>query len=418
MANDKAHLTDVEYFESMLLAKAIKYPEERKTLKISSEHFHNARHGRIYDKLVSDDQFTTEDLLTESVRNPDEYGDYEFVRGITEFPIATSKGIMNDQLQIYDFYKQRVIAAKISDYQNAPTNDKAMEISKTIEKLENVDLVGKDSKMSTLLEIANDLYGENKTTVIKTGFDALDNIITGFEPQQLNIIGARPSMGKTAFSVELSQNIARQGYNVRFLSLETTEKNLTQRLLSSISRVELYKIKNPVGRMTESEIERVIDAMDVFNKMPLQFDDVSGLTPNGLRRIINSLNQDVHHVIMIDYLTLMRSDGKTQNSYEETTQISKELKNIVQEKSNITLIALSQLRRPDGSKERRPVMSDLRQSGQVEQDANMIMMLYRDDYEDTQTKDPSGLEVIVTKNKDGGLGTAELEFYKNIQKIY
>ena len=236
-----------------------------------------------------------------------------------------------------------------------------------------------------------------------------------------DIVRARMKMRdymKTAFSVELSHNIARQGYNVRFLSLETTEKNLTQRLLSSMARVELYKIKNPDGRMTENEIERVIDAMDVFNKMPLQFDDVSGLTPNGLRRIINSLNQDAHHVIMIDYLTLMQSDGKTQNSYEETTQISKELKNIVQEKTNITLIVLSQLKRPEGGKERRPIMSDLRQSGQVEQDANMIMMLYRSDYEDTQAEDPSTLEVIVTKNKDGGLGTAELSFYKGIQKIY
>src|SRR5699024_4674856 len=118
-------------------------------------------------------------------------------------------------------------------------------------------LENKNHKIETITEIVDDLYGVNDLSVIQTGFNDLDNIITGFEPQQLNVIAARPSMGKTAFALGLAINLAIQGNEVLFLSLESTEKNITQRILSSISRVDLYKFKKPQDRMTESEIEKV-----------------------------------------------------------------------------------------------------------------------------------------------------------------
>jgi len=421
MTIERMELTDTEYFEKMLLAKAIQHPEERKKLKLSEKHFENDNHQALYTKLISDSNATTEDLLTESVRNPEAYGNYNFVREIINFPVATAKGIVNDQLQIYEFYKKRVIASKIDEYQKAPTSEKAVEISKTIENLEQLDLKGDDNKMTTLTNIMDDLYGVNQNTIIQTKFDALDNIITGFEPQQLNVLAARPSMGKTAFAIGMASNIAMQGYEVLFLSLETTEKNVTQRLLSSLSRVDLYKFKDPQNRMSEDEIDRVIQAMDDYHNIPLRVEEHARLTPNKLRRIINTIDPNRPAVIMIDYLTLMQADGRYNSRYEEVTSVSRELKMIVQEKSNISIIALAQLNRAvEQRQSKRPMMSDLRDSGQIEQDSNMILMLYREDYQDTETDPtaPSTLEVIVTKNKDGGLGTAELEFYKNIQKIY
>lgn len=420
MTIDNLKISDVAYFEKMLLAKALKHPAERKKLRLQEKHFEDEKHGIIYSKLMNDLTVETEDLLTESVRNPEKFGDYEFIRGIINFPIPTKHGILNDQIQVYEFYKQRVVKSKIEEYNEKPTSERAIEISKTVDSLEEFNLEGNDSKINVLSDIMDDLYGENQSSVIRTGFNALDNIISGFEPQQLNVVAARPSMGKTAFALGLAINLAMQGNEVLFLSLESTEKNITQRILSNIAKVDLYKFKKPQDRMSEKEIERVIEAMDVYNKLPIKVVEQAKLTPNILRRMINNMPDDAHRFVMIDYLTLMESDSKHNSRYEEVTNVSRELKKITQAMPNVTMIALAQLNRGvDQRQDKRPIMSDLRDSGQIEQDSSMIMMLYRDDYENNEVKtDKSTLEVIVRKNKDGGLGTAELDFYKSIQKLY
>lgn len=420
MTIDNLKISDVAYFEKMLLAKALKHPAERKKLRLQEKHFEDEKHGIIYSKLMNDLTVEPEDLLTESVRNPEKFGDYEFIRGIINFPIPTKHGILNDQIQVYEFYKQRVVKSKIEEYNEKPTSERAIEISKTVDSLEEFNLEGNDSKINVLSDIMDDLYGENQSSVIRTGFNALDNIISGFEPQQLNVVAARPSMGKTAFALGLAINLAMQGNEVLFLSLESTEKNITQRILSNIAKVDLYKFKKPQDRMSEKEIERVIEAMDVYNKLPIKVVEQAKLTPNILRRMINNMPDDAHCFVMIDYLTLMESDSKHNSRYEEVTNISRELKKITQAMPNVTMIALAQLNRGvDQRQDKRPIMSDLRDSGQIEQDSSMIMMLYRDDYENNEVKtDKSTLEVIVRKNKDGGLGTAELDFYKSIQKLY
>lgn len=420
MTIDNLKISDVAYFEKMLLAKALKHPAERKKLRLQEKHFEDEKHGIIYSKLMNDLTVEPEDLLTESVRNPERFGDYEFIRGIINFPIPTKHGILNDQIQVYEFYKQRVVKSKIEEYNEKPTSERAIEISKTVDSLEEFNLEGNDSKINVLSDIMDDLYGENQSSVIRTGFNALDNIISGFEPQQLNVVAARPSMGKTAFALGLAINLAMQGNEVLFLSLESTEKNITQRILSNIAKVDLYKFKKPQDRMSEKEIERVIEAMDVYNKLPIKVVEQAKLTPNILRRMINNMPDDAHCFVMIDYLTLMESDSKHNSRYEEVTNISRELKKITQAMPNVTMIALAQLNRGvDQRQDKRPIMSDLRDSGQIEQDSSMIMMLYRDDYENNEVKtDKSTLEVIVRKNKDGGLGTAELDFYKSIQKLY
>ena len=423
MTIEQMNLTDVDYFEKMLLARALKFPAQRNKLKLAPEHFENDQHSIIYTKLSNDRNVTAEDLLTDSVRNPDKFGDYEFIRAIVNFPLASEHGIENDQLQIYEFYKKRVIAETIKEYNQNPTSEQAVEVSRRIDELEKFDLKGTDNKINTLTDIMDDLYGENEQTITSTGFQNLDDIISGFEPQQLNVVAARPSMGKTAFALGLSDNLARNGAEVVFLSLESTEKNMTQRLLSSIAKVDLYKFKKPSSRMSDAEIKKVIDAMDVYNKLSLRIEEHAKLTPNKVRRIANNITEGVQGFIVIDYLQLMYSDSKHNGKYEEVSNISREIKMITQEMPNITIIALAQLNRGvEQRNDKRPMMSDLRDSGQIEQDSSMIMMLYRDDYynpdEAVDKSAPSPLEVIVTKNKDGGLGTAELEFHKNIQKIY
>src|SRR5699024_5874916 len=121
MTIEKMNLTDVEYFEKMLLARALKFPAQRNKLKLAPEHFENEQHSIIYTKLSNDRNVTAEDLLTDSVRNPDKFGDYEFIRAIVNFPLASEHGIENDQLQIYEFYKKRVIAVTVKGNYQKPT---------------------------------------------------------------------------------------------------------------------------------------------------------------------------------------------------------------------------------------------------------------------------------------------------------
>lgn len=423
MTIEQMNLTDVDYFEKMLLARALKFPAQRNKLKLAPEHFDKEQHSIIYTKLSNDMNVTAEDLLTDSVRNPDKFGDYEFIRAIVNFPLASEHGIENDQLQIYEFYKKRVIAETIKEYNQNPTSEQAVEVSRRIDELEKFDLKGTDNKINTLTDIMDDLYGVNEQTITPTGLGGLDNIISGFEPQQLNVIAARPSMGKTAIALELSKNLAENDAEVVFLSLESTEKNMTQRLLSNIAKVDLYKFKKPSTRMSDVEIEKVIAAMDVYNSLPLRIEEHAKLTPNKVRRIANNITECKQGFILIDYLQLMYSDSKHNGKYEEISEISREIKMITQEMPNVTIVALAQLNRGvEQRNDKRPMMSDLRDSGQIEQDSSMIMMLYRDDYynppKDIDPTAPSPIEVIVVKNKDGGLGTAELDFYKSIQKIY
>src|SRR5699024_3132213 len=129
MTIEKMNLTDVDYFEKMLLARALKHPTQRKKLKLAPEHFDNEQHSIIYTKMLNDMNVTKEDLLTDSVRNPDKFGDYEFIRTIVNFPLASEHGIENDQLQIYEFYKKRVIAEVIKEYNQNPTSEQAIEVS-------------------------------------------------------------------------------------------------------------------------------------------------------------------------------------------------------------------------------------------------------------------------------------------------
>lgn len=416
------HMDEIQYSEKMVLAKALLHPQERSNLKLESYHFLDYRHGAIYDKIVADITFTPEDLLTVSIREPKRYGNYDFIRTITEFPLATSRGILNDQVHVYEFYKKRTIQEMMQRNLKDPTPENAMELSRLIQDLENYSLDQGSRKKETLSGIYDDLDGITNPVIIPSGFNKLDDLISGFEMQQLNLIAARPSIGKTAMGLELAKNLESKGGQVRFCSLESSEKNMTQRILASISGVELYKFKKPSDRMTLEEIEQSKAAIDEYYQMDLDIQEYGRFTPNMVRKVVNELDPERPGFIIIDYLTRMHSDQRHASTYEEVSDISKELKTIVQENENLTIIALSQLSRAtENRQDKRPVMSDLRESGQIEQDANVIMMLYRDDYYNTpeyvDPNAPSELEVIVTKNKDGGLGTAYLDFHKGAQQI-
>lgn len=420
--SNELYFSEEEHFEKMLLARAIKFPKVRTELKIEAEHFKDSRHGAIYQKLVTDTDFNKELLITHSVKDKSLYGDYNFVMTIIMFEVSSEHGSINDQLQIYDYYKKRQISMLSQEYLQDPTDEKAMEMNNRITELSSFDIHGDNGKLKVLSEIMDDMHSNVSKPNYYTGFKQLDNIIDGLEMQQINVIAARSSMGKTAFALEMAKNLSKHDdTEVIFCSVETTEKNLTMRLLSSLSAVPLRKMKDPHNRMTAEDVERVMLAIDQYYKMDLKIDERARFTPNMVRSIINNVSADKKIFIFIDYLQLMKSDSRHIGTREEIMDISVQLKNIVQGNKNVTILPLVQVNRGVESRvDKRPLMSDIKESGQIEQDSNQIIALYRDDYytkdEDEQTA-ISELEAIVLKNKDGGIGTAYLQFNKPIQSI-
>lgn len=425
MMNDIPNFTDVEYFEKTVLFKALNYPETRKQLRLEPEYFSDQRHSAIAERLLSDLGFDKHQLISEAVKAPNVYGDYEFVQQIAFLDIPTNKGFMADQEQVLEHYKRRELAKAIEEYTNEQNLEKRMDIRNIIDHLEKIDLVQGDKKLDTLAEIFNSLYEKEATTIIKTGINSLDDLIAGFEPGQLNLIAARPSMGKTALALQMSRNMQNENTEVIFFSLETTELNVTQRILSNMTGVDLRKFKSPSENMTNDDIDKVIAAIELYHKANIKIIDDARVTPNKVRAAANNIPEGKDGILFIDYIQLMDADTKNHKERRSVIEeVSRELK-IIAKDMDVTIVALSQLSRAsDNRQDKRPVLSDLRESGQLEQDANIVAFCYRDDYyireESTDTSNGEGadMEIIVAKNKDGPIGTALTQFYKTVQRIY
>lgn len=255
-------------------------------------------------------------------------------------------------------------------------------------------------------------------TGITSGFKQLDKMTSGFQPGELTIIAARPSMGKTAFSLNIAQNvILREKKSLAYFSVEMGKEQLMMRLLASEARVNLSDLR--IGHLADSAWPRLIDKASQLAEARLFIDDTSGISPFEIRAKCRRLKaQHGLDIIMIDYLQLMDLKQKVESRERAVSEISKTLKAIAKELS-IPVVALAQLNRGvEGRSDRRPMLSDLRESGSIEQDADVIMMLYREDYYDRDNPDVKGLsEVIIGKQRNGPTGTVKLRWEANIGRF-
>ena len=238
---------------------------------------------------------------------------------------------------------------------------------------------------------------KSEVTGITTGFADLNKKINGLQRTDLILVAARPAMGKTAFSLNLVQNAALKGdASVAVFSLEMSKEQLVQRMLSAQSNVELSKIKT--GTLSESDWPRIIDAMAVLSEANIYIDDTPGIKISEIRSKCRKLKIEKGlDFILIDYLQLMEGEGKNENRQQEIAKISRSLK-ILAKELNCPVVALSQLSRsPELRKDHRPILSDLRESGSIEQDADIVMFLYRDEYYHDDSEKKNIGEVIVAK---------------------
>ncbi|MFZ2288559.1 MAG: replicative DNA helicase [Halopseudomonas yangmingensis] len=253
---------------------------------------------------------------------------------------------------------------------------------------------------------------DGSITGLSTGFGDLDNMTSGLQPADLVIVAGRPSMGKTTFAMNLVENaVLRSEKAVLVFSLEMPGESLIMRMLSSLGRIDQTKVRS--GRLEDDDWPRLTSAVNLLNDRKLFIDDTAGLSPMEMRararRVVREHGE--LSLIMIDYLQLMRIGGSSsENRTNEISEISRSLKALAKE-FNVPVVALSQLNRSlEQRPNKRPINSDLRESGAIEQDADVIMFVYRDEVYHPDSQDKGIAEIIIGKQRNGPIGTARLAF--------
>lgn len=250
---------------------------------------------------------------------------------------------------------------------------------------------------------------DGSLTGITTGFIDLDNKTSGLQKSDLVLVAARPSMGKTAFSVNLAVNAAlKANASVAIFSLEMSKNQLIQRMLSSESHIELQNI---IHGNLDGSWEKIIETMGVLSEKNIHVDDTPGISLAEMKAKCRKMKMEKGlDIVLIDYLQLMSGDGRSESRQQEISTISRGLKALAKE-MDCTVVALSQLSRaPELRSDHRPILSDLRESGAIEQDADIVMFLYRDEYYHPDTEKKNISELIIAKHRNGPIGTIELVF--------
>ncbi|RAM63908.1 DNA helicase, partial [Mesotoga sp. SC_3PWM13N19] len=260
-----------------------------------------------------------------------------------------------------------------------------------------------------------------RITGIASGYRKLDEVTTGFRPSDLVIVAARPSMGKTAFALSLATNMSlRFQLPVAVFCLEMSKEQLAQRLLCNVTNFELSRLR--AGDIGTEDWKRLTNGASTLQTAPIIIDDEPSLDPRTLRAKARRIKMEHNvQVIFVDYLQLMHTKGRSDNRQQEISEISRSMKLLARE-LNITVVALSQLSRAVEQREdKMPRLSDLRESGAIEQDADTVMFLYRDDYykdKSDVSNYPQVTKVIIGKQRNGPVGTIELMFHPKTATFY
>jgi len=244
---------------------------------------------------------------------------------------------------------------------------------------------------------------------VPTGFIDLDNLLTGLHEGELIVVGARPAMGKTSFAMNVAEFASvNKGMTTAVFTLEMPREQIAMRMLCSQARVDMQRVRR--GTLRDDDWMKLAQALGPLSAAPMYIDDTSAITPSQLRSRCRRLIMDKGKLdlVVVDYLGLMRSDGRAENRQLEVSEISRQLKAIALE-LKVPIVACAQLSRANKDRiDKRPVLSDLRDSGSIEQDADVVMFLHREEYYNKETEDKNIGEVIVSKQRSGPLGTVKL----------
>ncbi|MDE5780538.1 MAG: replicative DNA helicase [Lachnospiraceae bacterium] len=400
---------------------------------VTKEDFYGKQYGILYEAMVElyndgkpIDLITLQDKLKEK-DVPPELTSVEFIREIissvpTSANVKYYAGIVKDKSTLRRLIKVNEEIENICYMGNEPV-DSVMDttekkIFNLLQSKSGGDFVPiKDVVIDALEKIEISSRSQGNVTGLATGFTDLDSRTAGFHGSELILIAARPAMGKTAFELNIAQYMAfRKNVTVAIFSLEMSKEQLVNRLFSLESHVDSQKIRT--GNLDDSDWENLIESAGIIGKSNLIIDDTPGITISELRSKCRKYKLE-HNlgIIIIDYLQLMSGGGRSESRQQEVSEISRSLKALARE-LDVPVVALSQLSRAvEAREDKRPMLSDLRESGAIEQDADVVMFLYRDEYYHKDSDRKGIAEVIIAKQRSGATGTVELVWLPQYTKF-
>ena len=400
---------------------------------VRGEDFYNKQYGIVFEAMVElhesgrpVDTVTLQNKLKEK-DVPSEVSSLEFVMGIiTAVPtsanirhyanIVAEKSILRSMIRLNEEIENLCYSGKES--MEFILEDAEKRIFQLTQKRKSGEFVPiRQVVMNALRKIEASAKSDGRVTGIATGFYDLDFKTSGMQPADLVLIAARPSMGKTAFVLNIAQHVAfRLHETVAIFSLEMSKEQLVNRMFSLESNVDAQNLRN--GTLSDAEWEKLIESAGVIGKSNLIIDDTAGISISELRSKCRKFKLEHNlKMIIIDYLQLMSGSGRSESRQQEISEISRSLKSLARE-LNVPVLALSQLSRAvEQRPDKRPMMSDLRESGAIEQDADVIMFIYRDDYYNKDSERKGISEIIIAKQRNGPIGTVDLVWLPEYTKF-
>ena len=401
---------------------------------VLGEDFYNRQYGVLFDTMVElNDESRPVDLVTLQDRLkekdvPPEVSSLEFIRDlITAVPtsanvkyyanIVAEKATLRKLIRLNEEIANTCYVGKDSlEDILADTEKRVFDLVQRRNTGEFVPI--RQIVMNAMDHIEKASHNKGNVTGVATGFLDLDYRTAGMQPSDLILVAARPSMGKTAFVLNMAQYVAfKQDKTVAIFSLEMSKEQLVNRLFSMESKVDSQHLRT--GNLSDAEWEKLSESAGVIGKSHLIIDDTPGISISELRSKCRKYKLEHNlEMIIIDYLQLMSGSGKSTDSrQQEISDISRSLKALARE-LHVPVIALSQLSRAvEQRPDHRPMLSDLRESGAIEQDADVVMFIYRDDYYNKDTEKKGIAEIIIAKQRNGPIGTVELVWLPDFTKF-
>ncbi|MGD6778813.1 replicative DNA helicase [Sutcliffiella horikoshii] len=387
--------------------------------QLQADHFYRKAHQVIFNAMIAVDKANKcvdmVTVVTELGASTEEVGGVSYLSSLAD-SVPTTANFKVYELMILEAYrirKARILGSKLS---NVSSEEEVPGILQDLGGLQDNKPGAYRTKTDILTEIFQDMSTPQEgLSGIDTGLKELNDMTGGWQGGDLIIIGARPSMGKTAFALKLAMRNCHHHGVSNIFSLEMGDKSLVQRMLSSIANVNLKKWKNPFHDFTQTDHQKIANAIGTYEKWQMNIHDKPGITVYEIKAAVRQAlrdQPDKKHLVIVDYLQLMQPVGKFERNDLAIGHMSKELKQMARE-FNIPVIVLSQLSRGVESRhDKRPMMSDIRESGSVEQDADIIGFLYRDDYYDKESENKNITEIILAKHRNGPTGTVHAAFVK------
>jgi replicative DNA helicase len=416
-------LTNIEA-EQALLGSILLEPELIHECVIQEREFGVQNHSLIFRAMRKVAQegkkvdFVT--VVTELGDLINKVGNVSYVTRLAE-SVPSIESFPTYQTAILEAFRLRRAKEIATSLALSTTEEKITYVYKELSALMEIGIPQQRSKNDLLLEIYEEINTpRGDIPGIDTGLKDLNDMTGGLQSGDLIIIAARPSMGKTAFALNLAIQNSLKGGVTDIFSLEMSDKQLSYRLLSMLGRIEGSKWRNPYKKFSEKDHHSFSNAVAVFEDCRINIYDKPGQTVFDIRAAIRKTRKtypDRKHLVVIDYLQLITSVGKFERHDLAIGHITRELKNMARE-FNIPIVLLSQLSRAvEQRNDKRPIMSDIRDSGSVEQDADIIMFMYRDDYYNKDSLRKSIVEIILAKHRNGPIGTVEFHFLKEYGQL-